>query len=277
MNHLTKLFLVLNDKLISSDDPLISSMNPSLIIYEVIRIINGKCLFLEDHLNRLYDSINETNLQLNLNQNEVIKNIFKLVSSNSLINGNIRIDVCVEEKEIYLLSQIIPHNYPSSDDYLKGVIAITYKGERDNPNAKILNSDFRARVNKIIVESNAWEALLINHQNNITEGSKSNIFAIKGKIVFTPPTQKVLPGITRKHVIDICKKLDIKLIEHDISYAEISRYDSFFITGTSPKILPLKMIDDIYFKISSNILKNIMLEYDKIILCYIEKTNIPVV
>jgi branched-chain amino acid aminotransferase len=276
MNQSDKFYSVLNDKVITTDDPKITSINPSLVIYEVIRIINGKCLFLEDHLIRLFTSLSLANKKLNLSQNDLIKNIYRLVSANSLINGNIRVEICFQQTKVSLLSQIIPHQYPSSDDYLKGVKAITYKAERDNPNAKILNSVLREKINNHIKNANAWEALLINNQNQITEGSKSNFFAIKGKSVFTPPSTDVLPGITRKHVINLCKETAVNLSERNISYYEIDQFDSFFITGTSPKILPLKMIDDIYFEISGKIIKDLSLAYDNMILQYIEKAEIPV-
>ena len=274
MNQSGKFYSVLNDKVVPFDDPAIISTNPSLIIYEVIRVIDGKCLFLEDHLNRLFISLSLANRKLNKTQLDLIKSIYTLVSSNSLIKGNIRIDICFQQTEVNLLCQIIPHNYPSSDDYLNGVKAITYKAERHNPNAKILNPGLRERINKRIKNANAWEALLINHQNYITEGSKSNLFAIKGNTILTPPSDEVLAGITRDHVLKLCRKMAINIIERNISYDEINQYDSFFITGTSPKILPLRMIDRIYFNVSGKIIKNLRTAYDNMILQYIEKTEI---
>lgn len=271
------IYSVLNDNVISADDPIIASIKPSLVIYEVIRIIDGKCLFLENHLDRLGTSIKLANKKLDVNVSDIIKNIYKLIASNSLINGNIRLSICYQETGTYLLYHKIPHHYPSRNDYLNGVKAITYKTERNNPNAKILNPELREKINHLIENAKVWEALLINHKNQITEGSRSNLFAVKGNTVFTSPSREVLTGITRMIVIKLCKELSVNLTEKNINYKEINQYDSFFISGTSPKILTLRMIDDICFDVSSQIIMKISIEYDKMILKYIKNTRIPVV
>jgi len=268
-------FAILNDNIIPSNDPVIASLSHSFIIYEVIRVINGKCLFLEDHLNRLFVSLSLATRNLHENQNDLVKNIYKLIFSNSLINGNIRLDVCFQQKEVFRLVQIIPHDYPSAEDYLYGVKAITYKAERDNPNAKILNPVLREKISLLVKNANAWEALLVDHEDQITEGSKSNVFAVKGNIVITPPVEAVLPGVTRNHIVNLCKGNAINIVERNISYSEINQYDSFFITGTSPKVLPLKTIDNISFDVSNSIMKALSKAYDNAIFQYIEKTVIP--
>jgi branched-chain amino acid aminotransferase len=276
MNQLTKTYSVLNENVIPSHDPLVTTMSSFLVIYEVIRIINGKCLFLELHLNRLQRSISLANKMLNISLNDITRNISKLLITNSLINGNIRINVCFQETDVHLLSQIIPHHYPSTDDYLYGVKAITVKAERTNPQAKIFNSDFREKINALIVKASAWEALLINDQNHVTEGSKSNLFAVKGNHVYTPPLKDVLAGITRLQVIKLCKDLSINLTEINISDNEINQFNSFFITGTSPMILALRMIDNTSFDVSNEVIKKLSLAYDNMVLQYINNSNIPI-
>jgi branched-chain amino acid aminotransferase len=275
MNQSRKFYSVINDEVITSDDLRLNSINPSLVIYEVIRIIDSKCLFLEDHLFRLFSSIAFAKRKHFINQNDVKKNIYRLVTSNKLVNGNIRVEIWFNQSEVYLFSHIIPHHYPASTDYQRGVRAITYKTERDNPNAKILNTILREKVNNLLERSKAWEVLLINQQNQITEGSRSNVFAIEQNTIYTPPATDVLPGITRKHVINLCRKVGAKLIERDINYNEINQFEVFFITGTSPKVLPLRMIDDIYFKSSNKILEDLRAAYDKMIMQYIDKAEIP--
>ena len=94
---------------------------------------------------------------------------------------------------------------------------------------------------------------------------------IKEDIIYTPPEHKVLPGITRKHVIDISKRLDIKIIEQDISINNLTSFNVVFISGTSAKVLPVRRINDIFFDVKSKILRNIMEIYEMEIRYYISK------
>ena len=76
--------------------------------------------------------------------------------------------------------------------YTEGVKTILYYGERENPNAKIVNDNFRAKVTEEIKKSNAFEAILVDRNGLITEGSKSNIFAIKDGKLITAKAEAVL-------------------------------------------------------------------------------------
>jgi len=141
------------------------------------------------------------------------------------------------------------------------VKTILYFGERNNPNAKVMDINFRENVEKKIHEYAAYEAILINNEGNITEGSKSNIFLVKGDNLYTSPNKQVLPGITREKIFTICNKYRIKFMEKDIGYKEISSFDGLFISGTSPKILPVRTVDMYNFNSSNNKLINSLAEY----------------
>jgi branched-chain amino acid aminotransferase len=275
MLNLPKSYLILNDRTLPVDDPSLSELKPTLIIYEVIRVITGKCLFLEDHLNRLFNSLSLADRKLNKNRAELTGYIYKLISANSLYNGNIRMDICFQQSESHFLAKVIPHSYPSPEDYLNGVKAISYKADRDNPNAKILNPSLREKINDLIKITGAWEALLVNHQEYITEGSRSNLFLVKNGTIYTPPSGEVLEGITRHHIIKLCKEMALKIIERNINYSEISQFDSAFITGTSPKILPLNKIDDITFETNNELMLSLITAYNDRIYQYIIKAEVP--
>jgi len=78
-----------------------------------------------------------------------------------------------------------------------------------------------------------------------------------------------LKGITREKIIQICNELNYKLIEDFISINNLSSYESAFITGTSPKVLPVASTDEIYFNVNHLLLRNIMSRYDSMIEEYI--------
>lgn len=239
-------------------------------IYEVIRVVDGVPLFLERHLERLKKSANIVNLKLWLTDDEVREQIRRLIKLNGIEDGNAKIVFNYNSKNSFLV-YFLAHHYPKDDQYLNGVPTIIYHGERSNPNAKIINQNFRHEVEKKISESEVYEAILVDNNGCITEGSKSNIFMVKNNSVITAPIETVLPGITRQVIMEICKNLDIELKEQKIKEIEIKTLDALFITGTSPKVLPISKVDSLNFKSSANsIVLSIMRAYNKIIEDYIK-------
>jgi len=219
-------------------------------LYEVIRIIDGKELFLQRHLERLENSAKLINVELWITEDEIKEKIKQLIEKNDITIGNVKLVFNVENK--VFLAYFIKHHYPSKDDYKNGVKTIFYHGERKNPNAKIVNMDFRDRVDKEIREKNVYEAILVDRNGFITEGSKSNIFMIKGQKVITSPLEDVLPGITRNVIMEVCRKMAIEVLEKRIHYKDVKDLDGLFISGTSPEVLPISKVDNLEFNSSKN-------------------------
>ncbi|MGN2337450.1 aminotransferase class IV [Clostridium cagae] len=230
---------------------------PGKIIYEVLRIIHGKPLFLENHLLRMENSFKLINIDQCLDNFKIRNDIENLVRENEKLEGNIKLTYNVNEKVMRIF--FINHSYPNEEMYKNGVKTILYFGERENPNAKIVNLNFREKVNIKIKENNAYEAILVDRNGYITEGSKSNIFMVKENVLLTSPIKTVLPGVTRGEIIDIAIKNGIKVEEVSYKYSDIEKLDGMFISGTSPKILPINQVDSI--KMNSNEIINKLIKY----------------
>lgn len=239
-------------------------------LYEVIRLVDGVPLFLDRHLDRLSKSAYLTNLNLWLDRTEIRNSIDTLVKENNLTMGNIKLVFNYFERHGEInrnyYAYVVEFHYPSDEQYEKGVGTILYHGERNNPNAKVISMEFRKNVEKKITEEKVYEAILVDRNGYITEGSKSNIFMVQGNNVITAPLGDVLPGITRGVIIEICKTLKLNIEEKRIKYDEIQGLDALFITGTSPKVLPIKKVDCVIFESSkNNVVLNIMRAYNEII------------
>jgi len=234
------------------------------IIYEVIRVLDGKPLFYEAHYDRISNSCRLSNAEFKIKKQVLKRSIESLIMVNEIKEGNLKITFKIEEEDLRLF--IIKHSYPTEDMYAFGVKTILYHGERTNPNAKIINNDFRRDVQMKINEANVFEAILVNGENNITEGSKSNIFFIKNNVLFTSRVELVLPGVTRMEIIKVAKENNIKVMEKNINQYKIEEFDSLFISGTSPNILPINQVDDREYNINNKLLRQLMsLFKDKII------------
>ncbi len=118
------------------------------IIYEVLRVINGKAVFLKDHIERMKRSFALINMEFPFNTEDVEKKVNEVIKKNDNVLGNIKITYNTASKNLKIY--YIKHSYPSNELYTEGVKTILYYGERENPNAKIVNDNFRAKVTEEI-------------------------------------------------------------------------------------------------------------------------------
>ena len=119
---------------------------------------------------------------------------------------------------------------------------------------------FLEKINARISSKDAYEAILVNDAGFITEGSRSNIFMVIGSTVVTSRLENVLPGITRQFIIKVCKTLNIEFEEKNIHERDIETLTGLFISGTSPKVLPIKSVDDLLFNSSRNTIINLIMK-----------------
>lgn len=239
------------------------------VIYEVLRVINGKPVFLEAHIKRMENSFKLVGEEFPLNYDDICLNISELVKNENKDIGNIKLTYGLNSREFKVF--FINHSYPTDEMYEKGVKTILYFGERTNPNAKIVNDDFRSKVNAEIEKNNAFEAILVDRNGFITEGSKSNIFMVKDQELITSPVKAVLPGVTRGEIIELAKKAGIKVREEEFSFKDINKLDGMFISGTSPKVLPINEVDNIKLNPQNEVIKQLSEVYNNEIERYLAK------
>ncbi len=241
-------------------------------IYEVIRVINGVPLFVEDHIERLIQTFSLKSTSIPYPFNDIIKQIETLIQINDFTFGNIKITYTYKpgnEENWKFLMYLTPHEYPTKEDYINGVDVRLFNGIRINPNAKVMVTELRKKANKIKELQNCYEILLINKQGQITEGSRSNVFFVLNDKVLTPPLTDVLPGVTRKNIIKICKNINYQVIESKISADEIEKFDAVFISGTSRKVLPVKRINELEYCVDNKIMRKIQQSFNEEIERYI--------
>ena len=87
------------------------------------------------------------------------------------------------------------------------------------------------------------EALILDVDNNVNEGSGENFFMVKDDILYTPRDHTVLNGITRQTIIDISEDLDLEVFENDISVDDVKAADEAFFTGTAAEVTPVVQVD----------------------------------
>lgn len=231
------------------------------VIYEVVRVQSGKVLFLEAHIKRLEKSFELMGKSFAYEYKKIGEYVERVICANDKKDGNIKFTFNIDEDVMKVF--YINHSYPSDEMYKNGVKTVLYKGERSNPNAKVVDGEFRKKINEELVKMNAFEAVLVDNNGYITEGSKSNIFFIKGKVLVTSKVEAVLPGVTRGKIIELAKKENIEVEEKNIEAEELDSVNAMFISGTSPGILPICKIDNIIMDTENEIMRKLMKLYNK--------------
>ncbi len=237
-------------------------------IYEVLRIEKGIPLFIEEHLDRFCKSALLSGKKTHFNKNEITGFIKVLITKNRVLTGNILILYKDNLKIFY-----INHKYPEPEWYESGVACEILNAERKNPNVKIYQSSVRQRANALIKEKGLYEVLLTDQNGRITEGSRSNLFFIKNDELITPPSAKVLMGITRQKTILLAEKAGIPFSEQDVYVKDLAGFQALFITGTSPKILPVSQIGNISFNPQHHLVKLLQNSYNKLVADYISSNS----
>ncbi|MGE5677693.1 MAG: aminotransferase class IV [Pseudomonadota bacterium] len=275
-SEITESFFILNSRTMPSVEADKLPQSTSRTIYEVLRVTSGIPVFLERHLERLESSARLVNSSVAVIRQGLTESINELIKTNGHPDKNIKILVYnLDNATPDYMAFFIKSSYPSEEEYKNGVHAILIHEERTNPNAKIVNSSYKERVAEAMSEAKAYEALLVNNRNEITEGSRSNVFFVRGDEVLTAPKGNVLIGITRVCVMELCEKLGIKVSEIPICVDMLKDIDGLFMSGTSPKLLPISTIGDMAFESASNpVIRALMKGYDDMLSEYIYKKRI---
>lgn len=225
-------------------------------VFEGIRSYEGYVFKLDEHLTRLYESAKSIDMNVPLTKEEFKKAIIETLRKNKLNDAYIRVVVTRGVGDLGLNPLSCPK--PSViiiADYLaplfegKDATAIIASTKRNavtalNPMIKSLNymNNVLARIEANRAKVN--EAIMLNQNGTIAEGTGDNVFIIKnGKIITPPTTAGVLVGVTRNIAMKLAEESDIDIIEKEITVHELYNADEAFLTGTAAEIAPLVEVD----------------------------------
>ncbi|HEY6562433.1 MAG TPA: aminotransferase class IV, partial [Polyangiaceae bacterium] len=143
-----------------------------------------------------------------------------------------------------------PLSPPAPEAYTGGVRVITYRTQRladatDAAGAKIGNYLIAVLAMREAKSRGAVEALIIDAHDAVVEGTSSNLFAVQGGKLLTPPeTTGILPGITRARILEIAGELGLGVEYRALPLSELVQADEVFISSTVREMLPVVRIDD---------------------------------
>ena len=228
-------------------------------VYEVIRLTGGRPQFLPEHFARLENSLGSIGMAVPFSIQRLESAICALAEEGNILDHNLKLEVDISGHGVLYLN---PTHYPEAEQYEKGVATELFYGERKNPNIKMMDQALRDATDQAIREHHLYEVILVDRNGQITEGSRSNIFFIKNGEVFTSPLHQVLPGVTRGKIIEILQSENVPVHEEPIMASQIGSFDAAFISGTSPKVLPIASIGEFRYDVNDPLLRDLMKWYD---------------
>ncbi|NLP36768.1 MAG: branched-chain-amino-acid transaminase [Firmicutes bacterium] len=228
-------------------------------VFEGIRAYNGRVFKLKEHLDRFYESAKSIMLEIPESYEEMKEAILETIRRNKLQDAYIRAVVsrgpgdlgldpknCSRATTVIIASSIVL--YPK-ELYEKGLPVVTVATRRNTPDALDPQIKSLNYLNNILIKIEAnragvTEAIVLNKEGYVTEGSADNIFIVKNNIVITPPTYLgALPGITRRVIIEEAKKAGYEVQERPFTRHELYVADECFLTGTAAEAIPVVEVD----------------------------------
>jgi branched-chain amino acid aminotransferase len=255
--------IYIDGKLYGESEAKISVFDHGLLygdgVFEGIRAYNGRVFKLKEHIDRLFCSAHALLLDIPLSRADLCRATVETIRANELKDAYIRLIVtrgvgtlglnprsCKQPSVIIIAGKI--QVYPA-EMYARGMDMVTVPTTRNlhsavNPAIKSLNY-----LNNILakIEANnagVEEAVMLNSEGYVAEGTADNLFIVKqGKLLTPPLSAGALYGITRATVIELAEQTGLKVSEPNLTRYDLFNADECFVTGTGAEIMPVVKID----------------------------------
>ena len=248
-------YLYINGTILPKEKALIPVWDLGLLrglgIFDFFRVMEGVPVFVEDHVDRLMNSMAIMGLDHGVSKEEWISRIHEMIRVNEAQQAGFRIVVTggfsedgytiPEEKNVFILLHGL--GATSKVQYEQGVSLLLKNYQRDIPAAKTTIYVQSMQQQPAVIKAGAFETLYY-WNNIITECSRCNIFFIDQNGALHTPAQNILKGITRKQILTIAGEQGIPVSEREIQLDEIPNMAGAFLTASTKGALPVTRIGD---------------------------------
>lgn len=221
-------------------------------VFDFLRTYNGVPFKLPEHVQRLQNSANLIGLSLPWSSEEIEAIAKNTLEYNHFPEANIRIvvtggssaDFITPMGQPSLMVIITPVSQYPKEYYERGIKVITVQTERFLPKSKSLSYISAISALQQAKLNNAVEALYINQQGQVLEGTTTNLFVFRESQLITPK-ENILKGITRDVVLELAQNR-FEIVEEPINYSDLRSCDEAFITSSTKEIMPVVQIDELH-------------------------------
>jgi branched-chain amino acid aminotransferase len=249
----------------ATDHLLAHTMHYGVGVFEGIRAYqrgNGKTAIfrLREHVDRLFDSAHICTMDIPYTREQLVAACADVVRANKMPAAYLRPLVYLGYGALGLGSLEPPVRtmvacyewgaYLGDDGLTKGIKCMVSGFSRANGNSVMNKGKICGQyvtsvlAKRMAIKSGFAEALMLDPQGHVAEGTGENIFVVKKGVVTTPPTSAaILAGITRDTAITLLREQGVEVREQDIARDELYTADEVFLTGTAAEITPVSDID----------------------------------
>ncbi len=236
-------------------------------IWEGIRLIQNRWIFLNEHIDRLFEGAKAIDLNLGLTRDQITSAILKTQHANNMSDrAHARVmftrGIKIKPFQQPALSNsgptfviIMEHSDPFAK--AKGIIMATVPQIRGMPMSQDPKLNSHSKLNCILacIQANkmgADEALMLDPHGFVNTTNSCNFFIVKNGEVWTSTGDYCMNGITRKKIIMLCKDNNIPVFEKNFSLVDVYSADEVFITGTLGSLVPVLELDKRTFDVKNN-------------------------
>jgi branched-chain amino acid aminotransferase len=226
--------------------------------YETVR---GTAIFrLKEHTKRLFGSAKILGIDIGYGEDEINDAIVAAVRENDLTSAYIRpmsfygseaMGLHAEDLKVHTIVAAWTWGaYLGADGMERGIRIKTSSFNRHHPNVTMVRAKSNgAYMNSMLAlkevsRSGYDEALLLDTDGFVSEGSGENFFMVRNGMIFTPDLTSALEGITRDTVMKLAKEIGVEVREKRITRDEVYLADEAFFTGTAAEVTPIRELDD---------------------------------
>ena len=260
-NHIK---IYINGELFSRSEAKISVFDSGYLvgdgIWEAVRLSKGTLIFIDDHLNRLWNTAKATGIKLPFNKKELIDIINSVLLENNMIDGvHVRLMVTrgfkktpsqdprltISGPNLVIIPEFKLADPKSKNKGIKLFTSSVRRGSPDYLDPKLNCHSKLHEVQALIqaIDAGADEALMLDVNGFVSTCNSTNFFMVKDSVVYTSTGQYCMNGITRQKIIDVCKVNNIEVREANFSLFDVYGADEAFVTGTFAGITPVISID----------------------------------
>ncbi|MGM0920956.1 MAG: branched-chain-amino-acid transaminase [Bacillota bacterium] len=256
-------WIFLNNEFVKKEDAKISVYDHGFLygdgIFEGIRVYSGNIFRLNEHMKRLYESARSILLNMPYTQEEMTDLTVKTVEKNGLDDAYIRLVVSrgvgdlgldpYKCKQANVVIIVEPLSIFPKHLYETGIDIVTVPTRRNRPDVLSPKVKSLNYLNNVLVKieahlANVSEALMLNDQGYVAEGSADNVFIYKNKKLLTPPGYLgALEGVTRNVIIEIAEELGYDVREEPFTRHDVYTADEVFLTGTAAEVIAVVKVD----------------------------------
>lgn len=256
--------IFINGEFFSRNDAKISVFDSGYLIgdgvWEALRLHDDVLVFLDLHLDRLWQGAATIGMNLDFERDELVQKIWKTINKNDM-HDNVHVRIMVTRGIKKTPSQdprltisgpnvviIAEHKKPSTESRKKGITLFTSTIRRGSPDYLDPRLNCHSKIHEVqalvqAIEAGADEALMLDIHGFVSTCNATNFFIIKDNEVWTSTGQYCMNGITRNNVIKVCNENNIICKEKNFSLFDVYGADEAFVTGTFGGLTPVTKID----------------------------------